>query len=391
MTLLMRFFSLSSLNAGLLAVLIGYSSSIAIVLQAARAAGASEVQLHSWMWAIGIGVGISTLIPSLIYKTPIVMAWSTPGAAFLSTSLIQYNYAEAIGIFIFASLLMTLVGITGLFHKINRWIPIHLASAMLAGILVQFGLSLFTAAESDWLLVLLLLCTFFAARYWIPRLSIVLTLLCGVTYLVLTQSISVDHLHWGVTWPVWQSPSWNVGALLGVGIPLFLVTLSSQNLPGMAMIQSYGFNPPISPIMTGTGLIGIILAPFGGYAFNLAAITAALCLSPEAHPNPKKRYKAAIWAGFFYLLCGIFGATLIGFFISMPITFIAAIAGLALMATLSQSIATAFSEEKYRESALFTFLATASGISLFNIGSAFWGLLIGLIVHQITLRLTRAK
>lgn len=384
-------FSFSGLNAGLLAVLIGYSSSIAIVLQAAQAAGVNQAQLHSWMWAIGIGVSLSTFIPSLLYKTPILTAWSTPGAAFLSTSLLQYGYTDAIGIFIFASTLMTIVGLTGLFHRISRWIPMHLASAMLAGILVQFGLNLFHAAEINWPLVLIMLSTYFIARFFIARLAIVLTLLSGVTYLFFHQTVPLDHLHWGLTWPVWQTPTWNLSALLSVGLPLFLVTLSSQNLPGVAMIQSYGYTPPMSPIMTGTGLIGIVLAPFGGYAFNLAAITAALCLSDEAHPDPTQRYKAALWAGFFYLLCGLFGATLIGFFIAMPKAFIGAIAGLALMGTLSQSLAGAFSKAEFRESALFTFLATASGMSLFNIGSAFWGLLIGCIVHQLTLRLAKGK
>lgn len=387
----LKSFSFSSLNAGLLAVLIGYSSSIAIVLQAAQAANVTQVQLHSWMWAIGIGVSLSTIIPSLLYKTPILTAWSTPGAAFLSTSLLQYEYADAIGIFIFASTLMTIVGLTGLFHRISRWIPMHLASAMLAGILMQFGLNLFYAAEVNWPLVLIMLSTYFIARFFIARLAIVLTLLSGVAYLLFQQAIPVGNLHWGLTWPVWQTPAWNLSALLSVGIPLFFVTLSSQNLPGVAMIQSYGYNPPLSPIMTGTGLIGIILAPFGGYAFNLAAITAALCLSDEAHLDPTQRYKAALWAGFFYLLCGLFGATLIGFFIAMPNAFIGAIAGLALMGTLSQSLAGAFVKPEFRESALFTFLATASGMSLFNIGSAFWGLLIGCAVHQLTRRLPKDK
>lgn len=387
----LKSFSFSSLNAGLLAVLIGYSSSIAIVLQAAQAANVTQVQLHSWMWAIGIGVSLSTIIPSLLYKTPILTAWSTPGAAFLSTSLLQYEYADAIGIFIFASTLMTIVGLTGLFHRISRWIPMHLASAMLAGILIQFGLNLFYAAEVNWPLVLIMLSTYFIARFFIARLAIVLTLLSGVAYLLFQQAIPVGNLHWGLTWPVWQTPAWNLSALLSVGVPLFFVTLSSQNLPGVAMIQSYGYNPPLSPIMTGTGLIGIILAPFGGYAFNLAAITAALCLSDEAHLDSTQRYKAALWAGFFYLLCGLFGATLIGFFIAMPNAFIGAIAGLALMGTLSQSLAGAFVKPEFRESALFTFLATASGMSLFNIGSAFWGLLIGCAVHQLTRRLPKDK
>ncbi|WP_300647568.1 benzoate/H(+) symporter BenE family transporter [Paenalcaligenes sp.] len=379
----LRFLSFSTLGAGLLTVIISYSSSIAIVLQAAHAAGADSAQLHSWMWALGIGVGISTLLPSLLSKTPVVMAWSTPGAALLATSLGDYSYAEAIGFFLFASFLMTLVGLSRLFYHFSRWVPPHLAAAMLAGILVQFGMQLFNAAESNWVMVLLLLSTFFITRLFWPRLALVNALCVGVFYLLATQALHASALHWFPAIPVWQSPAWNLGGLLGVALPLFLVTLSAQNLPGVAMMQSYGYQPPISPLITTTGVVGLLLAPFGGFAFNLAAITAALCLNPDAHPDPKKRYHAAVWAGLFYLGCGLGGAALIQFFLAMPKPFIAAIAGLALIGTISQSFGQAFSEPAHRESALFAFLATASGISLFNIGSAFWGLLCGLIVHHL--------
>ena len=256
-------------------------------------------------------------------------------------------------------------------------------AAMLAGILVQFGMQLFNAAESNWVMVLLLLSTFFITRLFWPRLALVSALCVGVFYLLATQALHASALHWFPAIPVWQSPAWNLGGLLGVALPLFLVTLSAQNLPGVAMMQSYGYQPPISPLITTTGVVGLLLAPFGGFAFNLAAITAALCLNPDAHPDPKKRYHAAVWAGLFYLGCGLGGAALIQFFLAMPKPFIAAIAGLALIGTISQSFGQAFSEPAHRESALFAFLTTASGISLFNIGSAFWGLLCGLIVHHL--------
>ncbi|WP_298050230.1 benzoate/H(+) symporter BenE family transporter [uncultured Paenalcaligenes sp.] len=373
----------STFTAGLLAVIISYSSSIAIVLQAAKAAGATEAQIGSWMLALGVGIGISSIIPSLLTRTPVLMAWSTPGAALLATSLMQYNYAQSIAVFMFASLLMTLVGLSGLFYQFSRWIPAHLAAAMLAGILVHFGIGLFIAAEESWSLVLLMLISYFTVRHFSPRLAVVITLLIGVGFLFFQDSLSFSHLRWGLTAPIWQTPEWNLGALIGVGIPLFLVTLSSQNLPGVAVMQTYGYQPPMSPIIAGSGLMGVILAPFGGFAYNLAAITAALCMSPESHPEPAQRYKAAIYAGLIYLLCGVFGATLISFFLALPHALIAAISGIALIGTISQSFATAFNESSHRESALFTFLATASGISLFNIGSAFWGLVIGLIVHHL--------
>lgn len=380
---------LSTFNAGLLTVIISYSSTIAIVLQAAKAAGANEAQLGSWMFALGIGVGLSSIIPSLVTRTPVLMAWSMPGAALLATSLNQYSYAESIAVFMFASLLMALVGISGLFHQFSRWIPAPIASAMLAGILVHFGMGLFIAAESHWVLVLLMLISFFVVRHFNPRLAVVAALASGILFLIIQNALNFENLQWSITIPVWQTPAWNLSALLGVGIPLFLVTLSSQNLPGVAMMQTYNYHPPLTPIITGTGLLGVIMAPFGGFSYNLAAITAALCMSPEADPDPKQRYKASVWAGVIYIFCGLFGATLIGFFVALPHALIAAITGIALIGTISQSFATAFNDINHRESALFTFLATASGLSLFNIGSAFWGLVIGLAVHHF-LRLKKA-
>lgn len=376
-------FKLSAINAGLLAVIISYSSTIAIVLQAGKAAGADSAQLGSWMFALGIGVGISTIVPSLITRTPVLMAWSMPGAALLATSLNHYNYAESIAVFIFASLLMAIVGISGLFHQFSRWIPPHLAAAMLAGILLQFGMNLFIAAEQHWSLVLLMLASYFLVRYFNPSLAVVAALIFGILFLLFQGNLHLEGLQWTLTKPVWQTPQWNLSALLSVGIPLFLVTLSSQNLPGLAMMQSYGYRPNMSPIIGGTGIIGILLAPFGGFSFNLAAITAALCLSPDVNKDPSQRYKAAVWAGSIYLVCGIFGTTLISFFVALPNPLIAAITGIALIGVTCQSLATAFKKVEYRESALLTFLATASGIGLFNIGSAFWGLVIGLAVHHL--------
>lgn len=375
--------TLSAINAGFLAVVVSYASSIAIVLQAAQAAGTSNAQLGSWMLALGLGVGVGSIFYSLKTKMPVLMAWSTPEAALLATSLTQYSYAESIAIFIFSSVLMTIVGMSGLFHQFSRWIPNHIAAAMLAGILVHFGMGLFTAAQTQWPLVLLMLVVYFTVRHFSPRLSVVAALLGGVGFLLYQNTLNIEQVSWALAYPVWESPQWNFSALLGVGIPLFLVTLSSQNLPGVAMMQSYGYGPQMSPIITGTGLIGVALGAFGGFSYNLAAISAALCMSPEASPDPAQRYKAAAAAGVIYIICGLLGATLISFFVALPHALIAAIAGIALIGTISQSFATAFQNETHRESALFTFLATASGIALFNIGSAFWGLVIGLIVHHL--------
>lgn len=368
-------------SAGFLAVLVGYTSSIALVLQAVQAAGASTAQINSAMLVLGLGVGVGSIALSFITRMPILLAWSTPGAALLATSLQHYSYAEAIGVFMLASALMVLVGISGLFHRFSRWIPPYLAAAMLAGILVHFGLQVFIIAENSQLLVGTMLLAYLFFRWTWPRLAIVAALITGILILTLQDSWQSGHLVWQWALPTWQSPTWSSSALLGVGIPLFLVTLSSQNLPGVAMIQSFGYQPRLSPIITTTGLLGIVLAPLGGFAYNLAAISAALCLSSESHPDPSQRYKSTIFAGLLYALCGLLGATIIGGFYLLPVPFISALAGIALISTLSQSFASAFEREAQRESALLTFLVTASGISFFNIGSAFWGLLLGLIMH----------
>ncbi|MEZ2721606.1 benzoate/H(+) symporter BenE family transporter [Paenalcaligenes hominis] len=373
--------SFPSFSAGFLAVLVGYTSSIAIVLQAAQSAGASATQLNSAMLVLGVGVGAGTILLSLLTRVPILLAWSTPGAALLATSLHQYSYAEAIGIFIFASALMVLVGVSGLFHRFSRWIPPHLAAAMLAGILVHFGIALFNVDKSAQLLVGVMLLAYLIVRWVWPRLAIIATLTAGILFLSIQGAWHSEAISWHWAVPAWQSPVWNSSALLGVGLPLFLVTLSSQNLPGVAMIQSFGYQPRLSPIITATGLLGVVLAPFGGFAYNLAAISAALCLSPEADPNPQQRYKAAVFAGGLYILCGLLGATIIGIFYVLPAPFITALAGIALISTLSQSFASAFEKESQRESTLFTFLVTASGLSFFNVGSAFWGLVLGLLIH----------
>ena len=364
-------------------MLVGYSSSVAIIFQAALAAGATPEQLNSWMWALGIGMGLSCIVPSLIFKAPVLTAWSTPGAALLATSLQGLSMGEAIGTFIFCSSLITLVGLTGGFHRLLKLIPPHLASAMLAGILLNFGLGLFTAMQTQWAMCLSMLAGFLISRLVAPRYAVIIALLVGMIWAALTQQVQLSFLNWSPAVPVFMKPELNINALLSVGLPLFIVTMSSQNIPGLAVLRANGYQTPVNPLITGTGFIGVILAPFGGFSFNLAAITAALCMTPDADPDPTQRYKAAVWAGLFYILIGIFGATVVGLFSALPAELIAAIAGIALLSTISASLHTAINEETGREAALITFLCTASGLSLFSIGSAFWGLLLGLTLHYL--------
>lgn len=383
LSLASRWPKISHVSAGFIAVLVGYTSSVAIVFQAASAAGATTEQLGSWMWALGIGMGLTCIGLSLAYRTPVLTAWSTPGAALLATSLNGLTMNEAIGVFGFSSALITLCGVTGWFDKLMRTMPRNLAAAMLAGILLKFGMDLFGAMQSRILLVALMFGTFVLARKFLPRYSVPLAFLAGILYASLQSPLHLGQLDWAPARPLLMWPAFSWSALIGVGLPLFIVTMTSQNVPGLAVLRANGYQTPASPLISWTGLTGLILAPLGGFSFNLAAITAAICMSPDADPDASQRYKASIWAGSFYVLTGVFGATVVGLFAAFPHELVAAIAGLALLGTLGNSLIDALHAPSGREAALVTFLATASGMSLMGIGSAFWGLVLGGLCHAV--------
>ncbi|WP_250461417.1 benzoate/H(+) symporter BenE family transporter [Microbulbifer litoralis] len=371
--------SLSAVSAGFVAVLVGFASSVAIVFEAARAAGAGEAEMISWVGALGLGMGLTCILFSWYYRAPVITAWSTPGAALLATGLAGVPMSQAIGAFLFSALLTLLLGLSGAFEKVMRRIPTPIASAMLAGILVQFGLSVFTSLQTSPQLVGAMLLTYLAGRRWLPRYAIILVLLVGFGASWLLGLLQFGELHWALSRPVWVAPEFELATLLGVGLPLFIVTMTSQNIPGVATLRASGYERvPVSPVISGTGLTSLLLTPFGGYAFNLAAITAAICTGPEAHPDPGKRYTAGIAAGIFYLLFGLFGAGVVALFDAFPRALVASLAGLALIGTIGTSLEGATRDADRREAALITFLITASGASFFGIGAAFWGLLGGL-------------
>ena len=375
---MLKHFSPSHLVAGFVAVLVGYTSSAAIIFQAASAAGATAAQLGSWMWALGLGMGVTCIGLSLAYRTPVLTAWSTPGAALLVTALAGLSMGEAVGAFLFSSLLITLCGVFGLFDRIMRHVPRALAGAMLAGILLRFGLQVFTAMAGELVLVALMLLTYLLARRLLPRFAVPLTLLAGLALAAAQGGIRFDAVDIALARPVFTTPAFSFPALIGVGLPLFIVTMASQNLPGLAVLRANGYDTPASPLIGWTGATGLLLAPFGGFAFNLAAITAAICMSRDADPDPARRYLASMWAGGFYLLTGVFGATVAGLFDALPAALVVAIAGIALLGTIGNSLAGALAGEREREAALICFLVTASGLTLFDLGSAFWGLVLGL-------------
>ncbi|HEY8568893.1 benzoate/H(+) symporter BenE family transporter [Microbulbifer sp.] len=374
--------TLSAISAGFAAVLVGFASSVAIVLQAANAAGASEAQMVSWIGALGLGMGLTCIGFSWYYRAPVVTAWSTPGAALLATSLSGASLPEAVGAFLFSALLTLLLGISGAFERIMARVPLPIASAMLAGILLQFGLSVFTSLQASPMLVGIMLATYLVGRRWLPRYGIILVLVAGFAASWLLGEIHSEQLDWSLARLQWVMPEFNVPVLLGVGLPLFIVTMTSQNIPGVATLRASGYpRVPVSPLVAGTGLTSLLLAPFGGFAFNLAAISAAICTGPEAHPDPARRYTAGIAAGIFYLLAGLFGASVVALFAALPAAMIAGVAGLALVGVIGSSLAGATADADSRESALITLLITASGVSFLGIGAAFWGLAGGLTCH----------
>ena len=374
--------SISHITSGFIAVLVGYTSSVAIVFQAATTAGATDAQLASWMWALGIGCGITSILLSLYYRSPILTAWSTPGAALLVTGLAGYSMEQAIGIFMMTSGLITFAGMTGVFQRLMQLIPAHLAAAMLAGILLRFGLNAFAGLQTAPLLVGVMLAAWLMGRLMLPRYSVPIALISGLSCATLQGNLPLDEISLVATSPTLMVPEFTWQGLVGVSIPLFIVSMTSQNIPGLATLRAHGYTPSAGPLVSWTGATGVLFGPLGGFSYNLAAITAALCMNPDVDPVPARRFMAAIWSGFFYIGTGILGATVVALFAAFPGELVAAIAGIALFGTLASSLATALHQESGPEAAIVTFLCTASGMTLMGIGSAFWGLAAGLIVHH---------
>jgi benzoate membrane transport protein len=371
--------SLSAIVAGFVAVLVGFTSSAVIVFEAARAAGATPAQTASWLWALGIGMAATSIGLSLRYRMPVLTAWSTPGAALLITSVAGLPLPQTIGAFVVCGVLIFVVGATGWFERLMHQLPLPLASAMLAGVLLRFGLDAFASMTTQLALVGGMFIVFLVLRVVVPRYAVVGAFVAGIAIAAAQGSLGEVDLSVALTRPEFVLPEFSVAALIGVALPLFVVTMASQNVPGVATLKAHGYAPPLSPVIASTGLATTVLAPFGGFAFNLAAITAAICMGPEAHADARRRYTAAVAAGVFYLLLGLFSAAVTALFAAFPRELVLAIAGLALLGTIGNGLLAALKDEPQRDAALITFLVTASGLTLWSIGSAFWGLVAGLL------------
>lgn len=382
--------SLSAVIAGLIAVIISYAGPLIIVFQAAREAHLPSDQVSSWIWAISIGSGLTGLLLSWRLKVPVITAWSTPGAALLVSMLPTVSLPQAIGAYMVASLIIAVVGLSGAFDKLMSRLPKAIAAAMLAGILFRFGAGLFTSVTLQPALVLAMIAAYLLGKRLSPRYAILAVLLVGCAVAAGLGEFNGGSITLAVAQPIFMAPEWNWHAIINIGLPLALVTLTGQYVPGMAVMRSAGYTTPARSIVSWTALTSVLLAPFGSHGINLAAITAAICTGREAHEDKDKRYIAGIACGLFYLLMGVFGATLASVFAALPKELIAALAGLALFGAISAGLSGAMADEKQREAALITFLVTASGMSFLGLAAAFWGLIFGLVAHGV-LTYTRDK
>lgn len=369
--------------AGLISVIVNYGGTFILVFQAAQVAGLGPELTASWVWSVSIGVGLTGLFLSWRYREPIITAWSTPAAAFLVTALATTSYAEAVGAYILSAVAFVLLGVSGYFEKVIRLIPPGIASGLLAGILLQFGIGAFGGASVDSVLVGLLVLAYLLLKRLAARYAVVGILVIGLVFLLVQGRVDLSGLQLQVAMPIFTMPEFTLNAALSVALPLFLITLTGQYMPGMLVLRNDGFKTSANPIVTVTGLGSLVMAPFGSHAFNIAAITAAIATGREAHEDPAKRWIAGIAAGCFYGLVGVFGVTLAAVFMAFPATFITTLAGLALLGTIGSSLAGAMAEPASREAALITFLASAANITLLGVGGAFWGLVIGLIAHML--------
>ncbi len=376
----LRDVSLPAASAGFVAVLVGFTSSVAVVFQAAQALGATPAQLVSWIAALGLGMGLCTLLPSLWWRKPVMVAWSTPGAAVLATAAAsgQYSMAEGVGAFMACALMIALVGATGWFERSMKRLPMALANALLAGVLARFAMNTFLSLQTALPLVLLMCAAYLLGRRAWPRYTVLGVLLAGSLYALADGSLRFQPGgSWLTAWPVPVRPVFTLSALANLALPLFLVTMASQNMPGVAAIQAAGYQLPLSRLIVITGVATLVLAPWGAFALCLSAITATLCMSPAAHEDPHKRYTAAASCGLIYCVVGLFSGPITALLLALPRELVAAVAGLALLGTVGGALHNALHDNTRREAALVTFLVTLSGLTLAGLGSAFWGMVAG--------------
>lgn len=383
MKALLRDSSLSALIAGMVATLISYAGPLVIVFQAADSAGLSHELLSSWVWAISIGSALLGMLLSLRYRVPVVIAWSIPGSALLVSLLPEVGLNQAVGAYLVASLVLLAIGLSGAFDRLIARLPGSIAAGMQAGILFSFGVRVFQSLPAQPLMVLAMFVVYVAMRRLLPRYAVMAVLLAGLAVTLGSGGFRSEALVFELASPQWITPEFSLAASLNLALPLVLVALTGQFMPGMAVLRSAGYQTPASPIVSASALGSALLAPFGCHGLNLAAVTASLCTSREAHEDPQRRYVAALSGSLLYLIFGIAGATLVSLFAAFPGELVAVLAGLALFGAISEALSRSVAQPGERDAGLFTFLVTASGVSFLGLSAAFWGLVFGLAVHAL--------
>ncbi|MCK0745224.1 benzoate/H(+) symporter BenE family transporter [Chromohalobacter nigrandesensis] len=375
--------SIPAITAGFVAVLVSYSGPLAIFFQAAESAEISSAMMTSWVWAISIGAAISSIGLSLWLKVPVVTAWSAPGTALLVGLFPELSLGEAVGAYLTAAVVIFMIGVTGSFDRIIQLIPPGIASAMMAGILFQFGVGVFESLAAVPALVIGMLLAYLVFKRLTPRYCLVVLLVVGVGLAMTLEGASLEGVTLELASPQFIQPEWTWHGTLSLAIPLVLVSLSGQFLPGMAILRTSGYDTPARPIVTVASLTSFVTAFFGGITTVVAAITAAICTSKDAHEDPNKRYVAGVANGVFYLIGGTFAGTIVLLFTSLPGEFVAVLAGLALIGAITSNVSAFAAHKDYLEASVITFLATASGVSFLGLGSAFWGVMIGGVAYNV--------
>lgn len=375
--------SWSALLSGFIVVLISSTGPLAVLFQAAKAGNLSSGQIASWLLTIFIGSGLFGIILTLRHGIPVIGAWGSATTALLVTALPLHSFSDVVGAYFVASLALLIVGVTGVFGSLISLVPRPVVMAMLAGVLFQFGVATFSSLQTNAALRLCMILSFFIARRFKWRAPVVASLFIGLVVAGLQSKLVDPHVGISITKPMWTSPTFSFGALFTLALPIFLLVMTTQNATGIAVLFNSGYEPPVNNIVTLGGVLSLMGAGFGGSGVNISAITAAIATQEHADPNPKTRYFAGISAGIFYLALGLLGATVTGLFATLPPLLLAVLAGLALLPVIGSSTHEALADSDYRDAGLVTLLVTVSGLSAWNLGAPFWGLIAGVAVHQI--------
>lgn len=374
--------SVSAVAAGFLAVLISFSGPLAIFYQAAQAANMPPEMFASWVWGISMGAGISGIVLSWCLKTPVITAWSAPGTALLIPLFPGLSIQEAVGAYITAAVLLLAIGLSGYFSRLMKHVPRGIASGMMAGILLPFGLNAFKGTGTSPLLTCGMIGVYIVCKRYYPRYSVVVLLAAGVGIAFLTDLTHFSDVRLGLVTPQFIAPSWSWASTFSLALPLVLTTLTGQYLPGMAILKTAGYDSGVRGIMTVNSIASLAVAFVGGITITIAAITAAICTGRDAHEDRDRRYVAGISNGLFYLLAGLCGGSVVMLFDALPRELIVTLAGLALLGPITSNLENVAASPE-RDAALITFLATASGMTLFGLSSAFWGIVIGIGAYRV--------